>query len=194
MNNTLITTVQQWANISHEQAEKLLTISKHVMIQQGDCFIKAGEIPRKFGFNLQGLFRYYYADPKGNEFTKSFVVEKNFISSYTAMVQQTESYYSIEALETSSLLVISYNKWKELVRSDITWEILIKNLLEAAYRKKEQREKEFLLDDATARLKNFLREYPDIYHRIKEYHIASYLGITPVGLSRIKKKLHINIG
>ena len=54
---------------------------------------------------------------------------------------------------------------------------------------KEMREKSFLLDDATTRYLNFKKEYPDLENKIKLYHIASFIGITPGALSRIRKNL-----
>ena len=68
----------------------------------------------------------------------------------------------------------------------LRWERLGRLLTEQLYIKKEQREAEFLLDDAPTRYRNFQKQYPGLEDRLPQYHVASYLGITPVALSRIR--------
>jgi CRP-like cAMP-binding protein len=109
------------------------------------------------------------------------------------MILNRESYFWIEAMEDSSVILINYKNWRKLVKNHGCWDSLLKVFLEKVFIKKENREKEFLLDNAETRYKNFLREYPKLEQRIKQHHIASYLGITPVALSRIRNKF-INLG
>lgn len=190
-----IHTIKSIADIPDEQIEQILTISKLKYIDKGDCFIREGEIPRKFAFVVSGLFRYCYLDEKGNEFTKGFFLENSFISSYSALIQNRESYFTIEALEDSSIMVISYNEWLKLLENNICWNKFLISLLEKGYCIKETREREFLLFDAETRYKSFLNTFPGLERRIKQHLIASYLGITPVALSRIRKKMgFINMG
>jgi CRP-like cAMP-binding protein len=65
-------------------------------------------------------------------------------------------------------------------------------IAESLFIKKERREATLLLDDAKTRYLNFLEEYPGLETRLKQYHIASYLGITPVSLSRVRAQLKLN--
>lgn len=153
------------------------------------AFIKSGEIPRKFGFVISGLFRYVYASEKGHEFTKGFMPENNFISSYSAMVTQTPSPYLVEALERSSILSVTYQDWNKLTKINPGWRELLLVLLEKGYMVKEKRERELLLYDAETRYRIFLEEHPRLETRIKQHMIASYLGITPIALSRIRKRM-----
>lgn len=76
-----------------------------------------------------------------------------------------------------------------MMEKDYIWLNFRLQLLQTAYLMKEKREKSFLLDDATKRYQDFLKNFALIEEFIKQYHVASFLGITPVGLSRIKKKL-----
>ena len=191
MKEHFIDTIKTMINIPDDQIKLILNIIRQKELLKGEYFIRAGDTPDEFGFVLKGLFRYYYTDTEGNEFTKSFITESDFLISYTAMVQNTESYYSIEALEESTILVIKYDNWKNLVFRHECWNLLIKSLLESAYIKKEKREREFLLDSAEIRYKRFLKENSNLIERIKQYQIASYLGITPVALSRIKKSMFL---
>jgi CRP-like cAMP-binding protein len=96
--------------------------------------------------------------------------------------------FSIQALEESHLLVCNLQPVVELFDQHRCWERLGRKLAEQLYIKKETREAEFLLDDAETRYNNFQRAYPGLEHRLAQYHVASYLGITPVALSRIRRR------
>jgi len=95
----------------------------------------------------------------------------------------------VQALEDASLLVVDYHRWQNLYRSHTCWMNLLFVLIEKGYMKKEARERELLIFSAEERYRSFLSEYPDLEKRIKQHLIASYLGITPVALSRIRKEM-----
>lgn len=191
----LIQAVKSIIDLPSEQENKLVESGKEVFIKKGENFIGEGEVPKKFAFVNKGLFRYYYVDRKGNEFTKGFFEENVFLSSYSAMVEGRGSFFSIEALEDSSLIVIEYSHWKELFRQHNCWSLLLIAILEKGFTKKETREREFLLFDAEERYKSFLKNYPHLEQRVKQHMIASYLGITNVALSRVRKKMGlVNVG
>ena len=189
MSKSFIDAIKSLTNIPIKYIEELEHLCKSKQIKKGEYFIRAGEVPEKFGFNLNGLFRYFYIDNNGNEFTKGFCPENNFVISYSAMIQNRESYFYIEALEDSSIMVINYNDWQKILNNNIDLNLLKTAILEKVYIIKENREKELLLDSAEIRYKIFLKEYPNLEKRVKQYHIASYLGITPESLSRIRAKL-----
>jgi CRP-like cAMP-binding protein len=149
----------------------------------------ASEIPRKFGYIISGLFRYVYINDKGIEYTKGIIREHRFVSSYSAMIAETPSHFYVEALEESTVLEIPYSNWLKLRTTDPFWDRLLVSLLEKAFTIKEKRERELLLLDAEMRYRIFLKEFPGMEHRVKQHIIASYLGIQPESLSRIRKKL-----
>lgn len=160
-----------------------------------ECFIHAGQIPKKLGIVKKGLFRYKYTSDEGREYTKAFMLENNFMCSYSSMITHSPSHFSIEAIEHSKVLEVDYNSWKKLISQDKKWDKLLITLLEKAFHIKEKRERENLLLDAESRYKIFLNEYSDLEKRLKQHMVASYIGITPIALSRIKKKVNfINIG
>jgi len=195
MKEQLLKSVTALSGCSPEQIEEVLSIVKQVEIGNGQSYIRAGEIPRSFAFVVKGLFRYYYADNKGNEFTKGFFPENSYITAYSALLENRESYFTIEALEDSTIFIIDFYKWNQIARNDICWLKFLVSLLEKGYCVKEYREREFLVFSAEERYESFLRRFPGLEKRIKQHYIASYLGITPKSLSRIRKKMgKINIG
>ena len=189
MNKNLLISIKSITDLPKQQEEQLFHITKDESLNKGDIFIREGQIPRKFAFVNYGLFRYYYIDQKGNESTKGFSPENTFLISYTAMIQNRISYFTIEALENANISIIDYIKWKKLYEEHICWRNFLVSALEKAFEFKETREREFLLFDAETRYKLFLQRFPGLELRVKQHIIASYLGITPVALSRIRKKM-----
>ena len=195
MNEALFNTIKSLAPVPDSELIKLADMGKHMSIHKGDYFIMKGQVPRKFAFVESGLFRYYYSNDKGTQFTKGFFPEYRFLSSYSAMIQETPSHFTIEALEDSKILVFDYAQWQQLCEGHPSWTRFLLKLIEFAFTKKETREREFLLYDAETRYRQFLENFPGLEGRVKQHIIASYLGITSVALSRIRKNMGvINIG
>ncbi len=182
--------MKQYSEITIEEYEKLINLLKIVHLKKEALFLHAGERTDTFGFVVSGVLRLFYTDAEGNEFNKSFCMARDFVASYSALLLNRESRLSIQALEPTTLMIINYNGFLELASNQLCWEVLSKKIAEQLYIKKEQRESELLLDSAEVRYLNFLRTYPNLENVIKQYHIASYLGITPVSLSRIRAKLN----
>ncbi|WP_207425154.1 Crp/Fnr family transcriptional regulator [Pedobacter sp. SYSU D00535] len=175
--------------LEEAEAVQLLAISKVRSYNRGERFVVAGEIPRQMGFVVKGLFRYVYLDRDGNEFTKNFLPEGSFLASYSAMAQQQSSWFSIESLEDSEILRFDYAAWKRLSSESLNWEKFLRKTIEKAFFIKERRERDLLLLDAETRYLEFVREHPSLEKRVKQHMVASYLGIKPESLSRIKKRL-----
>jgi CRP-like cAMP-binding protein len=169
--------------------DEFLSRGKEKSIAAGDYFIRAGETPFKIAYVFSGLFRYVYTNDKGEEFTKAIMPENNFISSYSAMILHRPSYFSIEALENAQILEVHWNDFQQLLDSDIFWTKFLLKFIEKGYIIKEKRERDLLLLDAETRYKNFIQEFPGMDQRIRQRIIASYLGIKPETLSRIKRKI-----
>ena len=181
--------IRQLTDLTESEISEFTEIAQIKTFKQKSYFIREGQIPTEFGFVISGLFRYVYISEQGKELTKVFMPERSFISSYSAMISKTTSFFFIEALENSEVMVISQNKWLKLKEENPKWNLLLIKLLEKGYAVKEKREREFLLLDAESRYRIFLEEYPTLENRVKQHMVASYLGITPIALSRIRKKM-----
>lgn len=181
-------TLKVLAGIPDDQLNRLLACSQVKSIKKGAYFIREGQHPAHMAFVVKGLFRYFYLDSKGCELTKGFMPEGSFINAYSALIQNSTSHFSIEALEPSTVVVFLYKDWRSLLDAHPCWSKVLIHLLEKGYCVKERREREFLLLDAQARYRSFLQTYPNLDQRVKQHMVASYLGITPVALSRIRRK------
>jgi CRP-like cAMP-binding protein len=178
-----------YSEIPPKEFEKLVKISRICYFKKGEYFQRVGDLPHKFGFVISGILRLYYINDSGDEFNKSLCIENDFVAAYSALLQNRASRLSIQALEETTLLVIGYKDYLKLLNQHMCWQILGRRIAENLFIKKEEKESQFLLDSAETRYLKFLKEYPCLEVRIKQYHIASYLGITPVALSRIRTKL-----
>lgn len=172
----------------NDEMTSVLSYFSTQVLKQGDYLIRAGENAKQLAFVNAGLLRFYYQTRDGKEFNKSFIVENQFAGAYSAFLTATPARFSIQALEESHLLVANLNDIVQLFEKQACWEKLGRLLAEQLYIKKETREAEFLLDDAETRYHNFQAAYPGLEDRLAQYHVASYLGITPVALSRIRKR------
>lgn len=181
----LIKTITDLPPEQEENFNALLSI-KH--INRGEFFVKAGRISRNIAFVKQGLFRYFYTTEEGVEFTKGFFDSRSVLSAYDALLENSPAHYSIEALEDAVIEMVDYDKFRQLFSEDPCWNEFLVALLQKGYVAKVRREREFLLMDAKQRYHTFLRRYPDLEKRIKQHIIASYIGIAPESLSRIRKK------
>lgn len=183
--------LQSLAPIPPDEMDRFLSLCTLQELKRGETFLREGDIPVRFAFSASGLLRYFYVDADGNEFTKGFFPEGRFIVSYSAMVEHRPSHFTIEALEDCLIHTIHHADWERLRQSHRCWNEVLVALLTFAYSVKEEREREFLLLDAESRYRLFLQRFPGLDRRVRQHHIASYLGITPVALSRIRKKMGI---
>lgn len=101
--------------------------------------------------------------------------------------------YSIEALEDSKIMVAKLSDFETITDGNYQLLLLYKKMIDEILVTKEEHAFSFKLLNSVERYQQFLKAYPGLEQRIKQCHLASYLGITPVSLSRIRRKLHLNI-
>jgi CRP-like cAMP-binding protein len=143
-----------------------------------------------FYFLIDGLARYYYLTTDGKEFNKSFAEKQgHLLSSISSVSYGTGSPFSVEVLSDFTTLYISYKNLLALGEKYKEWNNLLLRIYENLVIKKEKREADFLLLNARQRYEKFLNDYSMIEQVVPDYHIASYLGITNVALSRIRKEM-----
>lgn len=184
----MYTTLSEYAQIPEHEWNKTLGKLYSLKIKKNDYFINTGDVPDKLAFILSGIFRVFYTTESGVERILVFRGENRLLSAYSSFLENTNSRFSIQALEDSHLLYISLKDYIELLSGHQCWQIISTKYAQLLFIEKEKRENEFLSDDAEARYNNFILNYPAFEKRINQYHIASYLGITPVALSRIRRK------
>lgn len=182
--------MESYSPISDETWNTLEAICAFRNIKKNCKLYNSGEVPGTFSFVYSGILRAFTTDNKGNEYNKIFFDEGKFPGSMTALLTSTPSQLTIESLEPSSVVLINFKGYRELllkIPDLMLFHIfyLERNWLLA----KDAREIEIVQEDASQRYNRFLQENPSICARIPQYHIASHLGITPTQLSRIRKRI-----
>lgn len=157
-------------------------------LKKGEYFLQEGEVAKNFGFLKQGVVRAFYRNNEGVEYNKHFFTKNNMIGGYSSLVTQLPNTINQQALTDCDLLIGNYRKLTHLLDKHQDLERLLRKIAEYYFVDKEKREVEIVLLEANKRYAIFQREHPQLEQLIPQYHIASYLGITPTQLSRIRAK------
>ncbi len=177
--------LQRLAPIPPEQWARLEGFLRPRRLAKGRAFIEPGQPADEAAIVVTGLFRFYYTDQDGREATKAFRGPGEMLAAYAELLDKRPSRTTIEALEDSEILVVRYERVTALYDDHACWQELGRVIAEDHYRQRERREQELLLNSATERYRDFLKEKPELAAKLPQKLIASYLGITPVALSRI---------
>lgn len=148
----------------------------------------AGQRAALAGLLVDGLLREYFVSEKGVERTKSIVTPGQFTGSLADLLSEEPSRANIVAEEPSRVLLAPWSALRALEQQSVAWAALQRRSLEHLLLYKAQREYQFLCLDAEARYGAFLERHPDLESRVAAQDIASYLGITPVHLSRLRAR------
>lgn len=158
---------------------------------KNDYLVRADETAINFYFILRGLVRFFYVTADGKEFNKHFAMENGFAGSFHSLVLNKPPGFDIQALEPTVTLVLPNQLLNRLYERHPCWERMGRRNAEYLALLKEKREKELLLDSLETRYRRFRQEFPGLAERIPQYHIASYLGVTDVALSRLRRRINL---
>jgi CRP-like cAMP-binding protein len=160
-------------------------------LKKKEHLIREGSVCNFIGFVSSGAFRSYVRNNNG-EFNNDFYFDNDFVSAYTSFLTQQSTNCNIEALTNSTIYYISHENINKLIEQDNAFLKLSKYISDTYFIRKCKRETSFLKNSASERLEGLSSLYPGIEQRVSQYHIASYLGVTPESLSRIKLLTYIN--
>lgn len=176
-------------DIDEEELQQILANCSTLTIKKNEFVLKPGDISKRSLFVQKGLLRYYSTDEKGKEHILQFAPEGWFISDRQSGYFQTPSDFFIDALEDSEVLVLNDSFLIDLSKSNDAFMELNNKLLHNHLRSLQFRINELLSSTAAQRYLHFVKIYPDIMLRVPQSMVASYLGITPESLSRVRKDL-----
>ncbi len=168
--------------------QALLDLFSPVSLQKGEHLAVEGEFAKKLAFVESGVLRAYYRSPKGEEHNKLFFVNPAIVGAYSSLITGQQNMINIQCLTDCCLLQTNFERILALYEEHPLVERLNRVIAEDFFVKKERREMSLVMNDASERYALFQQEYPDIENQVAQYHVASYLGITPTQLSRIRAK------
>ncbi len=165
---------------------RILPMLQWRSLKKGEYFFRQDEEVHEIGFVIKGLLYNYYLDPNGKDFVKYFISENNFVACYSSLIQKRPAKYSCRTIEPTTLVTMPYKCLRDLYESHPVWDRIGRLNAEKLYIEKESREQYFLMADAHTRYNGFIKERPDLLQRVPQYLIASYIGISPISLSRLR--------
>ncbi|HEY1009684.1 MAG: Crp/Fnr family transcriptional regulator [Daejeonella sp.] len=168
--------------VFHSRLKSKILKKKTLLLQQG-------EICKFEAYIVKGCVKKYYIDPDGEEVILQFAVEDWWISDIGSFSEQKPSNLFIETLEDTEVLMIDFESKQRLFAEIPKLERVFRIMMQRAYSVLEGRFYATVAHSAEALYLEFLEKYPTIPQRVPQQQIASYLGITPESLSRIKSKL-----
>ncbi|OJW55642.1 MAG: Crp/Fnr family transcriptional regulator [Sphingobacteriales bacterium 50-39] len=184
----LIQTIRKYIPFSSADemvAQRLFYQKKY---KKGDHLLAEGEICRNIFFIESGLVR-YYINKDGEEQTNYFNKEGEFVCVYTSFLPQGPSTINIQALEDCSVWMITFEGIQQFYKEVKFGERFGRLAIETVFVSAIAQIASFYTDAPEVRYQKFLLDYPAIVQRIPQYYIASYVGVKPQSLSRIRKRL-----
>jgi len=179
----------QFGHLNQQQID--LVKSKGILreLKKDEYYAEAGKIPREIIFLTEGILRVCYFTHKGEDVTKYFIEENNFVADIDSYNQQIPSSGYIQTITDVKYIVFSMEAMQELSMTIIGWDTIIAKITSKGLADKVNKISSMMPEDATERYKSFLHKFPNLANRIPLSYIASYLGITQSSLSRIRKKI-----
>ncbi|MDN3608909.1 Crp/Fnr family transcriptional regulator [Vibrio ostreicida] len=169
----------------HQEIKQLIDSAQLIELPTRHILLHQGQVAEDIFFVLEGMCHSAYLTDKGKEFSKEFYWENDWIIGFEGLITQQPSPYLIESLTAClifSLPMDTLKQWRDNKHS-----VYLK-LLETQLMYKESKERFMLLYSPEERYQLFCLNFPYLLTRLNDYQIAAYLGITPISLSRIKKR------
>lgn len=188
MIEALQTYLERIAPMPAAEVELLKSTLRPRQLKKGEFMIRAGEISRHAAFVVRGFLRAYVIDEKGKEHIVQFAPENWWISESPGISTDQRAPYFIDALEDTDALMIDLAGHKTLMAGSPVYAASFGEGTQRKVAAKDKRIVQSLSADAEERYRDFMETYPSIVQRVPQHMLASYLGVTPETLSRIRKK------
>ncbi len=182
----------QQAILSNDEWELFSSKLELVQFTKNDMILCQGDVENYLTFIIKGTARMFTFDNRSNEFSVGFCSENSFSSSYSSFITRKPSQVSIEALEAIEAYRMSYDNLQSLYKLSHTGERLGRINAEMYLAHKEERELMLLTMNASERYLYLIEKHPKLLNLVKQEHLATYLGITPQSLSRIRNSIRIS--
>jgi CRP-like cAMP-binding protein len=158
-------------------------------LRKDEFLLRAGDVCRHEGFVNQGCLRIYHIDPHGSEHVLYFATEDWWVADVASFIHQSPATLSIQAIEPSEVLLIDKADKERLYVEIPKFERLFRIMTQKTHAVLQQRLLATMSQNAGERYLDLTRRYPHIQKRVPQHQIASYLGISPEFLCKIRKRL-----
>ncbi|KGO91835.1 Crp/Fnr family transcriptional regulator [Flavobacterium subsaxonicum] len=176
-------------NLTQKETDTIAGAIRKISVQKGCIILSEGQPATYLYFVRSGCLRTYFIDASGKEYTLQFAVNGWWITDYTAFLDDGCAMLNIECLQDAVVYQLPKKSLEGLYRQIPQIEKFYRERVEKSLISFQKRLLSTMVQSAQERYMMFITMYPNIYKMVKNYHVASYLGITPESLSRVKKNL-----
>lgn len=185
----LFESIEKEIKLSETDKELIVSLVRERKIKKGQFLSHEGAISRCTNFVIEGSIRTYFIDLNGQEHIVQFAIEGWWISDLNSFIMQVPATFNVQAIEDSTVLELAYENLELLYEKIPKLERYFRILTQRAFVAFQQRIIQNIGMTAEDRYLSFVKKYPKIEVRIPQRLVASYLGISPEFLSKIKKRL-----
>lgn len=187
--NSIVTKIFKDISFSEKEIDFIFSKIGKIVLKKGDVLISPNIFVYSQFYVNSGCLRSFFVDPSGKEHTIQFAIEDWWITDFTSLFTKEKSIMTVECLQDAVVYQFSRDNFDEICILYPKVEFFIRKKLQRAYASFQKRILDNLSKPATERYLLFIKKYPNIQKSVKNYHIASYLGITTESLSRIRKTI-----
>lgn len=181
--------ISKHVQLTEDELALFTSLLKVRRLQRGELLLQAGDVCRFEGFVNEGCLRVYNVDRDGSEHVLYFAPEDWWVADVASFVTRSPAFLNIDALEPSEVLLIDHAGKERLYAEVPKFERLFRIMTQRTLVALQQRLIASMTQTAADRYLDFKRRYPQLDGRVAQHRIASYLGISPEFLSKVKKRL-----
>jgi len=175
--------------VDEEHYPEFCSYLKSATYKKSDFFLKEGEKCQYLGFLKTGFMRTFYINDNGEYVTFNFHFDNYFFTDYESILCNTKSRMNIKAVSNAEVLLLHKDDLQKLYQKDVYWQEFGRKMTEVIYLGAKKRIEELLYYSPEIRYNNLLAENAQIFQLVAQKHIASYLGVKPPSLSRIRRRI-----
>jgi len=187
--DSILQNVAKHIQLDKTEADFFISLLQHKTLKRKEYLLIQGDICRTENFIMKGCLRTYTIDTNGFEHIVMFGIEDWWVGDLSSFLTQTPAAYFIDALEDTDILQISKDNLDKLYERVPKFERFFRLILQNAFIAQQNRINQNLSKTAEQRYLDFINKYPQLEQRISQKQVSAYLGITPVFLSMLRRKL-----
>ena len=180
---------EHFSYLDDGQIQEMLSLGELTSLKAGEIFIESGTITHKAGIVISGLMRNYFISDGGEQITAVFASEMQPIAPYYTLFLDRPANVTSEAVEPTLLFVFDFDIFRQRAKTDLAYARVVNDVIQTLFIAAIERIEDFTHKRPEQRYKRLLQTHPDLTDRAPLKHLASYLGITAVSLSRIRKRV-----
>ena len=187
--DALLVEISKIGNLQGDEIESIKTYFQAVIIPKNTIVEEQDKTPKYLYFLVSGFMRLFYYDDNGEEQTAYLCTENGFIASFSSFINQTKAFENVECITDCNLLKISYTNTKILIEKSERFKVFSVTMFEKAMHSNTLRANDLANNNAEQRYQKMIQQQPYFIQNIPLQYIASYLGMKPQSLSRIRKQI-----